>query len=337
MRPAIFSISTRSANVDGVAPPGVSSFRRVAPPPGRASGFRRVALVVFGMTIFVILFGAVVRITGSGAGCGQHWPSCNGEVAHLPRSLETGIELTHRVTSGLALVGVALVTFLSFRAFPAGHLARRASVWALVFMLVEALIGAALVLFSLVAKDASLGRAVIMPAHLVSTYALTAALYLTIGREPRPEPVRVSGAFRLFWLGAAALVVISGTGALTALGDTLYPPTATGVAARLVEDHGAKSTFLQNLRVLHPVLAILGGAFVTTLSARLARRSGAATATRAARVVTLAVGAQLIAGVANVLLSAPGWMQVLHLALALAVWLAFVRLGTQVLTLHPSP
>jgi heme A synthase len=298
-----------------------------------ARGFRAAALMLFLLTIFVILFGAVVRITGSGAGCGQHWPSCNGEVAHLPRSLETGIELTHRVTSGLALVGVILVVVLSFRAYPKGHLVRRASGWALVFMLVEALIGAVLVLFALVANNASLGRAVVMPAHLVSTYALTAALYLTLARRPSPPPARMSGAWRLFWLGTAVLVVISGTGALTALGDTLYPPIATDAAARMAEDHGEGSTFLQKLRVLHPVVAVLGGALLATLSARLARRAGSAAAARASRVVTLAVSVQLVAGVVNVLLSAPGWMQVLHLALALWVWLAFVRLGVEVLDL----
>jgi heme A synthase len=302
--------------------------------PGRARDFYRVTLVVFLLTIFVILFGAVVRITGSGAGCGQHWPSCNGEVAHLPRSLETGIELTHRVTSGLALVGVILVAGLSLRAYPAGHLVRRASGWALFFMVVEALIGAALVLFALVAENASLGRALVMPAHLVSTYALTAALFLALAREPSPPPVRIEGAWRLFWLGTAVLVVISGTGAVTALGDTLYPPNASGIATRLAEDHGVGSTFLQKLRVLHPVLAVLGGALMATLSARLARRSGSAGATSAARAVTLAVGVQLVVGVVNVVLSAPGWMQVLHLACALGVWLAFVRLGNEVLDLR---
>jgi heme a synthase len=307
---------------------------RSAALPGRASGFDRIALMVFLLTIFVILFGAVVRITGSGAGCGQHWPSCNGEVAHLPRSLETGIELTHRVTSGLALVGVLLVAVLSLRQYPAGHLVRRASGWALFFMVVEALIGAVLVLFALVAENASLGRALVMPAHLVSTYALTAALFLALAREPSPRPERIDGAWRLFWLGTAVLVVISGTGALTALGDTLYPPSATGIATRLAEDHGVGSTFLQKLRVLHPVLAVLGGAFMATLSARLARRSGSAGATRAARAVTLAVAVQLVVGVVNVALSAPGWMQVLHLAGALGVWLAFVRLGNEVLDLR---
>jgi heme a synthase len=289
---------------------------------------------VFLITIFVILFGAVVRITGSGAGCGQHWPSCNGEVAHLPRSLETGIELTHRVTSGLALVGVMLVAILAFRAYPAGHLVRRASGWALFFMLVEALIGAALVLFALVAEDASLGRALVMPAHLVSTYALTAALYLTLAREPSPPPARITGAWRLFWLGTGVLVLISGTGAVTALGDTLYPPSATDLATRLSEDHGVSSTFLQKLRVLHPVLAVLGGAFMAALSARIARRSGSAEATRSARTVTLTVVVQLVVGVVNVLSSAPGYMQVLHLACALGVWLAFVRLGNEVLDLR---
>jgi cytochrome c oxidase assembly protein subunit 15 len=307
-----------------------SEMRRVS---SDERGFRRAALMVFLLTLFVILFGAVVRITGSGAGCGQHWPSCNGEVAHLPRSLETGIELTHRVTSGLALLGVVLVVVLSFRAFPAGHLVRRASAWALVFMLVEALIGAALVLFALVAEDTSLGRALVMPAHLVSTYALTGALFLALAREPSPPPVRIEGAWRLCWLGAAVLVVISGTGALTALGDTLYPPGAADIATRLAEDHGVSSTFLQKLRVLHPVLAVLGGALMVPLSATLARRSGSPRAARAARGVTLTVVAQLVAGVVNVLLSAPGWMQVLHLALALGVWLSFVRLANQVLDL----
>ena len=135
-------------------------------------------------------------------------------------------------------------------------------------------------------------------------------------------------------LSPAVLDGISATGALTALGDTLAPPSGTGVAARMAEDHGTGSTFLQQLRVLHPVLAVLGGAFMAVLSARLARRSGSAKAVRAARGVALAVGVQLVAGVVNVLLSAPGWMQVLHLALALGVWLAFVRLGMEVLDLR---
>lgn len=291
------------------------------------------AVAVFWLTIFVILFGAVVRITGSGAGCGQHWPSCNGEVAHLPKNLKTGIEFTHRVTSGLSLLGVIWVAVLSFRAFPAGHLVRRASVWALVFILIEALIGAALVRFALVADNASAGRALVMPAHLVSTYALTAALFLTLKREPSPAPAPTPGAWRLFWLGAAVLVVISATGAVTALGDTLYPPSAAGVAARFAEDQSASATFLHKLRVLHPVLAVLGGAFLASLSTRLARRSGSAGAAADARWVTLAVGLQLVAGLVNVLLSAPGPMQVLHLALALTVWLGFVRLGTRVLPL----
>ena len=60
----------------------------------RGNAFQRFAWGSLCYTVFVILFGAVVRISGSGAGCGQHWPTCHGEVAHLPRSIETAVELT---------------------------------------------------------------------------------------------------------------------------------------------------------------------------------------------------------------------------------------------------
>src|SRR5437868_15052119 len=76
--------------------------------------FAVVARAVTVATVLVVLMGAVVRITGSGAGCGQHWPTCNGEVAHLPKHLKTWIELTHRLTSGLDFIGVLVLTVLAF-------------------------------------------------------------------------------------------------------------------------------------------------------------------------------------------------------------------------------
>ncbi len=102
------------------------------------------------VTLFVILFGAVVRISGSGAGCGQHWPSCHGEVVHLPQSIETWIEMTHRLTSGLSMLVVFALTVWTFRAMPAGHAARKAAAWSSFFMVTEALVGAGLVLLALV-------------------------------------------------------------------------------------------------------------------------------------------------------------------------------------------
>jgi len=296
-----------------------------ADPPRRDA--RRFAGFTLAYTLFVILFGAVVRITGSGAGCGQHWPTCNGEVAHLPRSLETAIELTHRVTSGLALVAVLGLAFVTFRHEPPAHPARRLALAAVLLMIVEALIGAGLVLLALVGQDGSVARAIVMPAHLLSTYALTAVLtLLVVWRDgvdrwsPAPTANRT-----LFVTCTVALLVVSATGAVTALGDTLYPPQAASIDARLVEDHAGGAHFLMRLRVIHPVLAVLAsGLVVHTVRAAAKRRASAPRARNASRATIAFVAAQLGAGVLNVFLSAPGWLQVLHLGLALGVWIAFV-------------
>jgi cytochrome c oxidase assembly protein subunit 15/protoheme IX farnesyltransferase len=325
---AIFQTLSSEIRPTGLSNP-LSSGRGLLP---RADRFRGYAGATLWVTLFVILFGAVVRITGSGAGCGQHWPSCNGEVVHLPRRLETIIELSHRVTSGLALLLVVGLVLFSRRVHAPGSLGRKASYLALVFMLVEALIGAALVLFGLVENDASLGRALVMPAHLVSTYALTAALFVAARSEvdlPAAEtaPGRPTLGDGAVLLAAFVLVVVSATGAVTALGDTLYPPSAGTISERLAEDQGVGATFLHRLRVLHPVLAVLGGALVAWLGGRVAARSGLPAARRASRLLTASIAAQLVLGVVNVLLSAPGYLQVAHLAFALLVWLALIGLA----------
>jgi heme A synthase len=274
---------------------------------------RRFAVLTLAYTVFVILFGAVVRITGSGAGCGQHWPTCHGNIAHLPQTVETAIELTHRVTSGLALVVVLGLCFVTFRDEARGSPARRLAFGAVLLRLLEALIGAGLVLLALVGKNDSVARAVVMPAHLVSTYALTAVLTLLV--VWREDSVRLRVAPILAWSGLA-LVVVSATGAITALGDTLYAPDAASLGARIAEDHASDAHFLARLRIVHPVLAVLAAALV----AHAARRAPG----RGSRAVVVLCVVQVAAGALNVFLSAPGWLQIVHLALALALWIAFV-------------
>src|SRR5690606_19667760 len=155
----------------------------------RATRVQSFAWAVLGYTLLVILFGAVVRVTGSGAGCGQHWPTCHGEITHLPRQLETAIELTHRVTSGLSLLLVIGLVVAVRKLHAGGHLARRAAWASLVFLVTEALIGAGLVLFALVADDTSAARVIVMPAHLVNTSLLMGCLTLTAwaSGQGRPE------------------------------------------------------------------------------------------------------------------------------------------------------
>ena len=121
--------------------------------------FARYSWITLAYNIAVILWGAYVRATGSGAGCGEHWPLCNGVVIPRDPSVATLIEYSHRITSGFALIAVVVLLVWVWRACAPGHPARRGAVWTVVFMLTEAAVGAGLVLFQLVADNASMARA----------------------------------------------------------------------------------------------------------------------------------------------------------------------------------
>jgi heme a synthase len=297
------------------------------------SRFRRFAWAVLVYTVFVILFGAVVRITGSGAGCGQHWPTCHGEVAHLPRSIETAIELTHRVTSGLSLLLAIGLFVAAVRSFATGHPARRAALATLVFMVLEALIGAALVLLALVGRNDSLARAGVMAAHLVNTSLLTGAMTITAwsaGKRPQPAWRGIRPQAWLFAGMLAGMLLVSTSGAVTALGDTLYPvATASGITPA----RSLGQSFLQSFRALHPILAI---GILAYLSYAIAALKTPATR-RYARAAMGLLLLQMGAGVVNILLSAPAWMQVAHLCLATVLWIALVLLGAEALSAEPAP
>src|ERR1700682_2434048 len=108
--------------------------------------FARYAWAVVAYNVAVVLWGAYVRATGSGAGCGNHWPLCNGAALPVSPSLGTIIEFTHRATSGIDLALVALLVVWAFRAFARGHPVRLGATLSAIFLMSEALLGAALVL-----------------------------------------------------------------------------------------------------------------------------------------------------------------------------------------------
>src|SRR5580700_9258006 len=155
-----------------------------------ARRFSRVGWGVLAYNMLVVLWGAFVRATGSGAGCGDRWPLCNGTVVPRAPRIETIIEFTHRATSGIALVGVAALCLWAFRLFPRGHRARTCAVLSMVFLFTEALLGAGLVLFQYVEHNASAGRAAYLSAHLVNTEILLAMLTFTawFGSDPVSRP-----------------------------------------------------------------------------------------------------------------------------------------------------
>src|SRR6188472_342187 len=107
----------------------------------------RFAWAVLAYNVAVIVWGAYVRATGSGAGCGAHWPLCNGTVILRAPAVETLIEFSHRATSGLSLILVVVLFFWARRVAAAGHPVRLGATLSLAFMLSEAALGAGLVLF----------------------------------------------------------------------------------------------------------------------------------------------------------------------------------------------
>ncbi|MBF2051844.1 MAG: COX15/CtaA family protein [Candidatus Sericytochromatia bacterium] len=287
------------------------------------------AVVVY--LIGVILWGAWVRITGSGAGCGAHWPTCHGAIIPPSPTMETLIEFTHRLSSGLCLPLVLMLLVWAFQRFPKGHRVRMATVGTLIFLLSESAVGAGLVKFELVAGDTSVARAITATAHLINTFTLTAfaALSAWWGRSSAPAFAWHwrSRASLLLLPGLAAILLVSMMGAVTALGDTLFPTTVfaeQGLVARLREDLSVSTHFLVQLRIVHPLLAVLSGLYLL-LALPLAQESLSESASRRGmRWVNGLLIAQLLLGLVNILLAAPGWMQIVHLLTAVVLWLGLL-------------
>jgi heme A synthase len=215
----------------------------------------------------------------------------------------------------------------AFRAYPKGHRVRLGAAFSLLFVITEALVGAGLVLFDLVAYNASLTRAFSTAVHLVNTFLLLGALTLTAWWARGAPPVRLKGQGVRLWafgLGLLLLLVLGMTGAVTALGDTLFPPAS--LAEGLRQDLDPTANFLIRLRAIHPLVAV-GTAFYIILIAGLPEVVGDhPESKRFARTLVGLFVIQLIAGVMNVVLLAPVWMQMLHLLLADLSWIVLVLL-----------
>ena len=293
---------------------------------GQLNRFRVVAWTVLAINVVVIAWGAVVRATGSGAGCGSDWPTCKGDV--LPSLVEaaTAIEFVHRLSSAAALLGVLVLLILSLRTYPRGHLSRNASVAAMVFIVIEALIGAALVLFELVASNASVSRSIVMPLHLINTLLLLGALMLAIEASSSMSLPTRKLRWRRQWpvaLGLIAAALIAATGAIAALGDTLFP--AESLRQGLTDDLHATSPLLVQLRVVHPAFAGVAGAYLLILAHWLSQRG----IRRGALLLAILVTVQLGLGLVNLALLAPLGLQIAHLVLADILWIVLVHVSWQ--------
>src|SRR5271170_2700934 len=289
----------------------------------------RFAWGVVGYNVLVVLWGALVRATGSGAGCGNHWPLCNGQVVPLSPSVHTVIEFTHRMMTGGSLFVVIGLVVWTFRGTIKGQASRVFAVASTVLLLNEAFLGALLVKLGYVTGNQSMGRVVVLSIHLSNTLLLLAALTLTarlLGTRQLWRELGVGGGKKVWALfGLAATLVVGVSGSLAALGDTLFP--ASSLRAAFAQDFATGSPWLLRLRGVHPVSAVVAAVFVLWLVGQ-AKRAGAS---RLAGLVLALLCFQFALGLADVLLLAPVWMQILHLLGADLYWVALVTLAAAVI------
>jgi cytochrome c oxidase assembly protein subunit 15 len=302
---------------------------KTSPPSARLPRF---AWAVLAYNVAVVLWGAVVRATSSGAGCGDHWPLCNGVVLQTHPGLATWIELAHRMTSGFTLPLVLLLLVWTLRSTVSGHLARISAIAATVLTFNEGLLGALLVLLRLTADNRSPARAVYLSLHLANTLLLLGALTLAAHFLSRQEgfarhAVRYTQ-LPLAITGLVATLAVGASGTLAALSDTLFP--ATSLRAAFAQDFSGSGSWLLRLRILHPLAAALAGLFICWLLLRSVSRPGER---RLAIGVALLLALQYGLGVADALLLAPVWMQIVHLLGADLLWIALVVLAARVCVL----
>lgn len=300
------------------------------------SRFAKYSWSVLAYNLVVVLWGAYVRSTGSGAGCGSHWPLCNGEVIPRAPQVETLIEFTHRLSSGLALLLVLGLFVWAFRSYAKGHPVRLGAGLSMLFIVTESLVGAGLVLFEWVAQDASLGRVLAIPVHLVNTFLLLAAITLTAWWASGGERLTLRDQGIILWglgIGLMGVLILGMSGAVTALGDTLFP--AESLREGLRQDFLANAHYLIRLRVWHPIIAVTVGFYLLFLSGLLVMLRSTPQIRRPALALAVLFIIQLLAGLVNVLLLAPVWMQLVHLFLADLVWISLVLLSAETLSQRP--
>ncbi|RPI30610.1 MAG: heme A synthase [Chloroflexota bacterium] len=306
----------------------------------KLNSFAKFAWFTLAYNLAVILWGAVVRATGSGAGCGSHWPFCNGQVIPLAPRLETLIEFIHRLSSGLSLVLVAALFVWALRRYPRGAPPRLGAALSMVFILSEALVGAGLVLFGWVANDDSASRTVVISIHLVNTFLLLASLTLTAwwaSHQHAGGPLSLRGQGTLMaalGVGLLAVLFIGMSGAITALGDTLFP--AGTLAEGIRQDLDPNAHFLLRLRVIHPIIAVSSGFYLLFIAGLVSLFRPALWVRRFAGALGVLFVLQLAAGVLNLVLLAPVWLQLVHLLLADLVWITLVLFSAASLSESPA-
>lgn len=297
------------------------------------SGMKPIALfawLVVAYNIAVILWGAYVRASGSGAGCGSRWPLCNGEILPSINQSQPLIEFLHRVTSAASLILVFFLVVWCWRQTSKGNWPRYFAISGLLLLFNEALLGALLVLSDHVGLNRSSAHALFLCLHFANTLLLLAALTLTASWLSNPERrfvVVAKPRERIaIGLGLVSVMAIGLTGSLASLGDSLFP--AGSLRHALMQDFSSSSHVLLRLRLLHPVAAVMGSTYVLWLLWNFWRKQKYSQWTP---VLAVTMMAQIVLGALNVILLAPAWLQMTHLLVADLFWILLVLASADLL------
>ncbi len=304
----------------------------------KLSKFAKYAWFVLAYNVVVILWGVFLRASKSGDGCGQHWLTCHGEIIPSAPEMKTVIEFSHRMTSSLAGIFVvillvwAFVTWYSRKSERKSYLLK-AAIGSFVFIVIEGLLGAGLVLTGNTAENLTAARPFWMAAHLINTLILLAFLTLTawfasggkhLNFKAQPKVLLLLG------LGVFGIFLIGMSGSVAALSSMLFPSVT--LSEGIAKDFSETSHILLRLRVSHPILSITVGVFLIFLAGLVKSKVRENTSVkRWANVLTILILIQFASGAITLLTLAPIMMQLIHLLLADAVWIAFVLMSAAIL------
>lgn len=285
--------------------------------------FSRFLKILIIYTLLVILWGAWVRISHSGDGCGDTWPLCQGRLIPEAEQQKTWVEYTHRLMSGLYGLFVLGLYLWGKKVYTTLHPARKAGLFTLLFMCTEALLGAKLVLFKLVGTDSSFFRLFAISLHQINSLLLMGSTLVWMLQSQLPLSSTHGNSFHFKKLSYIWLVIlIATTGAWAALASTLFPTSS--LAQGWAEDLSAHSHFLLKLRIVHPLLALIAGTCIAVFFWRRYQSASSPELQKKALQNSVFFSVALVFGILTLLMLSPIWMKLAHLAIAHGIFISIV-------------
>jgi heme A synthase len=285
-----------------------------------SAGFRRLAVATAVATYLLIVWGGIVRVTGSGNGCGttDQWPLCHGSL--LPAwQINTLIEFTHRWIASICTLLVIVLTACTWIWYRHQRRVKIGTTIAAALFVVQIALGA-------LAVEYNLPGGVVM-IHLANALLLFAVLIyvavvaVTVGTA-RQMPKLASGALAsvkkpvIIAVVATYLVAMSGAFVVettSGAGCNSWPLCGSGFSLPT----GQAATINVAHRVVALVVVLLLGGLMAMI---LRRRRGERAVRIGVMSVNLLLVLQVAAGALVVELGLPAWVRGLHLALASLLW-----------------